>query len=117
MAQNIKQRFYPVHPVRVGGKPAPVSPELLNQHQRLAFDNIYDLQTATSILPRMRYFTLTGAIDGANKLFALPITPKVLQLFRNGIIQDPSSDYKLSANRITMTAAPAPGDKLIATGG
>jgi hypothetical protein len=38
-----KDRFYPVHPI---GKS--VSPELLNQHQRLAFDNIYDLQKAVS---------------------------------------------------------------------
>lgn len=41
-----KERFYPVHPVGTG---KPVSAELLNQHQRLAFDNIYDLQKATEI--------------------------------------------------------------------
>jgi hypothetical protein len=44
-----KTRFYPKHPtVGPDGKTASVNPDLLNQHQRLAFDNIYDLQTAVA---------------------------------------------------------------------
>lgn len=40
-----KDRYYPVYPVN-----KPVSPELLNQHQRLAFDAISDLNTATQVM-------------------------------------------------------------------
>lgn len=42
-----KERYYPVHPV---GKP--VSPELLNQHQRLAFDALSDLNTANQVVAK-----------------------------------------------------------------
>ena len=63
-----KERFYPVHPVKsIDGKVAPVSPELLNQHQRLAFDNIYDLQTAVSNMTggATAFATLSGATVGS----------------------------------------------------
>lgn len=71
MAQQTKERFYPIHPT---GKP--VSPELLNTHQRLAFDNIYDTQTAfSSLMAKITTGTLAITVTaGATTTFTVNLS-------------------------------------------
>jgi hypothetical protein len=60
-----------------------------------------------------------GAINGANASFALtaaPNPPAALFLFRNGLLQEASVDYTLSAKAVTFLSASVPqtGDTLLA---
>jgi len=60
----------------------------------------------------------SGAINASNTSFALAHTPTSgIQLYLNGVLQQPGSgkDYALSGTTITMTAAPNTGDVLLAT--
>ena len=61
--------------------------------------------------------TLTGAIDGVNNVFVLPVAPDplILQLYKNGqLMTAEGNDFTLSGATITMTLAPNIGDLLIA---
>lgn len=61
--------------------------------------------------------TLTGAIDGVNIVFVLPIAPDplILQVYRNGqLLIDGGNDFTLNGATITMVTAPAIGDSLVA---
>lgn len=58
-------RYYPVHPVN-----RPVDPSLLNEHQRLAFDAITDLNTANQIVAQK---TSPLTPQPGYKVAALPI--------------------------------------------
>src|SRR5436190_1659100 len=75
MVQRAKERFYPIHPT---GKP--VSPELLNTHQRLAFDNIYDTQTAfSSLMAKITTGTLAITVGaGATTTFTVNLSAAML---------------------------------------
>lgn len=107
------KRWYPTHEV---GKP--VAPEQLNRHLRLAFDGVYDINTALANLPQTKYLTITGVQDGVNKIYRLSSVPKVLLWFRNGVLQAPGgADYTLLGGQVTTVVAPLVGDKLIALGG
>lgn len=62
---------------------------------------------------------VTGTLDGANAIFALPsapVPPSGLLLFRNGVLQRAGADFALSGNALTFTAGsiPQPGDALAA---
>jgi hypothetical protein len=61
----------------------------------------------------------TWTPNGSTTAFALAFTPSGdnLQLFLNGILQEPGAgnDYTLSGQNITMLSAPATGDRLRAT--
>lgn len=58
--------------------------------------------------------TPAGGIDGANRIFTLPQAPAPaasLQLFRNGLLQQPGGfDYTLASATITYVTAPSVGD-------
>jgi hypothetical protein len=61
----------------------------------------------------------SGAVNGANAVFTLFFAPSPqvsLELYRNGLLMKPGTDYTLNANVVTfMTAAkPQTGDLLIA---
>lgn len=60
--------------------------------------------------------TPTGAINGSNVTFTLANTPftGTVQVYLNGILQDPGAgnDYTISAGTITMLSAPLTGDKI-----
>jgi hypothetical protein len=58
--------------------------------------------------------TPTGTIDGTNKAFTLSETPEAvtLQVFFNGLLQEPTDDYTLTGSTITMVEAPITGDKI-----
>lgn len=55
---------------------------------------------------------LAGAIDGSNAEFALPLTPRLLLIFVNGILLTEGSDYTLNGPNVTFAAAPTSADKL-----
>jgi hypothetical protein len=65
--------------------------------------------------------TPSGTINGSNTTFTLANTPAnaatggtALQLYLNGILQEPGAgnDFTISTNTITMLTAPVSGDKL-----
>lgn len=58
-----------------------------------------------------------GAIDGVNQTFSLVSAPagNTLQLFYNGVLQEPGADYILSGTTITMVLPPLSGGHLRAT--
>ena len=63
--------------------------------------------------------TPAGAVDGANRGFALAAAPEPassLALYRNGVLQTAGSDYTLSGGTVTMepAATPQAGDVLSA---
>jgi len=60
----------------------------------------------------------SGTINSSNTSFSLAHTPTSgIQLYLNGVLQQPGSgkDYTLLGTTITMTAAPNTGDVLLAT--
>jgi len=64
-------------------------------------------------------YPLTGAVDGVNTLFTTPLLPTTLEVYKNGLIQDPTAgDYTLGTNTATATVTfaipPSPGDLLAA---
>ncbi len=59
----------------------------------------------------------SGAINGSNTAFSLAQTPSPsasLELYLNGDLLKPGTDYTLSGSSITMTSAPTTGDILLA---
>ena len=63
--------------------------------------------------------TPSGTIDGVNTAFSLTTAPNPtvsLQLFKNGALQRPGTDYTLSANTISFASGSMPrtGDSLLA---
>lgn len=64
--------------------------------------------------------TPAGTVDGSNPNFVLalaPNPPASLQLFRNGVLQRPGTEYTLNGTGIAFAAgkAPLPGDNLLAS--
>jgi hypothetical protein len=58
--------------------------------------------------------TPTGAVNGVNKVFTLPVAPlagQIVLVFLNGVLQNPgvSNDYTISGSTITFNTAPASG--------
>lgn len=65
----------------------------------------------------MNGITPTGAQDGVNTVFSLPVTPdpaSSLQLFYNGQYMTEGTDFTLDGSTITMNFAPAVGVPFIA---
>lgn len=63
--------------------------------------------------------TLTGTIDGSNLVFTSPVSVvNGIVVFRNGIYQQPTVAYNVSASTVTFTGGanntPEPGDVLMA---
>jgi hypothetical protein len=58
----------------------------------------------------------TGTIGGGNTIFTFPTSPRVLLLFRNGLLINVGvgNDYTLSGSQITFATAPNVGDNLMA---
>lgn len=59
--------------------------------------------------------TPSGTLNGSNTAFTLAHTPSPsgsLQLYLNGVLQVPGTDFTLSGASITMTVAPASTDTL-----
>lgn len=53
--------------------------------------------------------------NGSTTAFNLtdtPISLSVLQVYVNGLIQQPTADYSLSGNQVTFTTAPAAGQEI-----
>jgi len=57
----------------------------------------------------------SGTIDGANVTFTLANTPTTgtVQLFKNGLLLIPTTDYSVSGNTITFVVAPPGGSTLL----
>jgi hypothetical protein len=57
-----------------------------------------------------------GAINGSNVTFTLVNTPQTgtLELFLNGLLLTPTTDYSVTGNTITMVVAPNSGSVMIA---
>ena len=53
--------------------------------------------------------TPTGVIDGANKIFTLAHVPVLgtEQIFLNGLLKVPTTDYTISGATVTFVTAPA----------
>lgn len=59
--------------------------------------------------------TLTGTVDGTNRVFTVPITiPNHAQIYRNGVLQDPALSYAISGTTVTFNVGVVPqvGDDL-----
>jgi len=58
--------------------------------------------------------TPTGTVDGVNADFALSQAAfaGTVQVYLNGLLQEPTDDYTLSGQTVTMLAAPLAGDKV-----
>lgn len=57
----------------------------------------------------------TGTIDGSNTTFTIANTPTAgtIQLFLNGLLQRPTTDYTISGTTITMINIPGTGDFML----
>lgn len=56
---------------------------------------------------------LTGTINGINTVFVSPLTINTgIEVFLNGLYQDPFSSYSVSGNTVTLVAPPRVGDTL-----
>ena len=57
-----------------------------------------------------------GAINGSNVTFTLAHPPQTgtLELFLNGLLANPATDYTLAGSTVTMAVAPNPGSALFA---
>src|SRR5580698_969467 len=77
---------------------------------------IFTIETSGSGGGPVQY-TLLGTIDGTNRVFTTPVTiPNQVQVFRNGVLLDPTAPYSSytvsGSNTITFANAPQPGDDL-----
>jgi hypothetical protein len=62
--------------------------------------------------------TPSGTINGSNKSFSItyvPTSASCLDLYQDGLLLLQATDYTISSQTITMTTAPALGQKLIAS--
>lgn len=58
---------------------------------------------------------LSGTINGTNTTFTSPITIVTgIQVYLNGVFQDPAISYSLSGNNVLFGTAPQVGDDLVA---
>lgn len=60
---------------------------------------------------------LVGTINGVNAVFTTPIAVvNGVSVYRNGVLQDPTSSYSLTGNTVTFNASniPQTGDDLMA---
>ena len=76
--------------------------------------------STTTVYGAMGQFIPTPATDGATTVFTIPFgyIPGTLEVYLNGLIQRPGTDYTESDNvagEFTMTTAPIAADNLIAT--
>jgi hypothetical protein len=74
-----------------------------------------DLPAGTTAAPVRE--TPSGTLNGSNRTFTLSFTPNPsasLLLFLNGVEQDQSTWYTISASTITYTIAPESGDQHVA---
>lgn len=54
-------------------------------------------------------FTLAGALNGANRIFTLPVQPTSLQVFKNGqLLEGNSVDYVWNGFTVTVTVPNIP---------
>lgn len=61
--------------------------------------------------------TPSGLINGSNTSFTLahaPMEPRAVGLFLDGLFQTYTTDFTISGTTITMVAAPAVGQSLVA---
>lgn len=60
---------------------------------------------------------LAGAADGVNKIFTLAHTPLpgLQMIFVRGLLQNPNSDYTITGNKVTLSAPPPAGSKIVGT--
>jgi hypothetical protein len=58
--------------------------------------------------------TPAGNVDGLNAAFALANAPvaSTVQVYVNGLLQEPTEDYSLSGQTVTFVAAPLTGDRV-----
>jgi hypothetical protein len=74
-----------------------------------------DQSVVNSATPAVNEVVPTGAVNGSNVTFVLPSAPtNYLQLFLNGVLQLPTTDYTITGNTITMGLPPQTGDQLFA---
>lgn len=65
------------------------------------------------------FFTLetpTGSVNSSNTSFSIAQTPlenDAVLIFKNGLLQRPTTDYSLSGTTITFVTAPATGSDLV----
>jgi hypothetical protein len=72
-----------------------------------------DQTVVNSATPAVNEVVPSGAINGSNVTFTLPSVPtNYLQLFLNGVLQLPTTNYTITGNTITMNTAPQTGDQL-----
>ncbi len=90
-------------------KPVLVSFGLLSQNDPLLLAINYPTYSPT-------YATVSGTIDGTNRVFTLPTAPNSLQLYVRGLFQNPAISYSLSGNTITFVngAQPSVGSDIVA---
>ena len=55
----------------------------------------------------------SGAIDGTNTIFSIPVVPTAMKVFLNGLYQTPSVDYTSGGSTIVFLSPPAPGDLIV----
>lgn len=60
--------------------------------------------------------TITGTIDGVNTQFILAFPVSTANAYRNGVLQTRGLDFFASANLLTFTTAPIPGDVITVEG-
>lgn len=77
---------------------------------------VYIDQTVVSAAtPAVNSVVPSGTINGSNVTFTLPSAPtNYLQLFLNGVLQLPTTNYTITANTITMNVAPYMNSQLYA---
>jgi hypothetical protein len=74
-----------------------------------------DQTVVNSATPAVNEVVPTGAVNGSNVTFILPSAPtNYLQLFLNGVLQLPTTNYTIAGNNITMNVPPFTGSQLYA---
>jgi hypothetical protein len=75
---------------------------------------------SNGIAPTPFQFTPTGAVDGTNTLFTLPVNPKIIFVTQNGSLLSQGVGYATAIQNnvytITFTNPPQVGDNINATG-
>lgn len=101
MALEIKHTF-------VSGKADGPDPTLVNA------SNWNATHTVTGFFAPKTY---TGAVDGTNAAFVITGVLTIVQVFKNGLLQELTQDYTFATgggnSTITFVAAPQVGDRLI----
>jgi hypothetical protein len=75
--------------------------------------NQVDQTLVSSATPAVTQVVPTGSVNGSNTVFTLPSTPtNYLNLYVNGVLQLPTTNYTISGPTITMVTAPFTGYEL-----